>query len=403
MTTAAALDSFRADVRAWFAEHTPAAIADSRHPDRGAMAWGGRRARIEDPAMRTFYDELVATGWIAPTWSKDESGAGLSAAEAAIVRDEATRVSAGFVLQNFGTLMVGPLIRDFGTDEQRRRHLTAMARGEIAWCLGFSEPDHGSDLAGLQCRAVRDGEVYVVTGAKVWNSRAHRSDFMELLVRTDPDAPKHHGISVLMVDLSTPGISISPIELISGGSDFCETRFDEVRVPVDHRLGPEHDGWRLVQHGLRFEREAVVTMAMAETGFTGRKRATLDEIARHHQVDPSAPLPGDVASQIAAAEIEQLAFRATQRRAADAARAGQPAPHPSVLKYVGAKVTQRRRDLEMALRGTSAIGWKGAAYTEESLRSSREWLRAFGLSIEGGTSEIQLNIIARRVLDLPLG
>jgi alkylation response protein AidB-like acyl-CoA dehydrogenase len=274
-----------------------------------------------------------------------------------------------------------------------------MARGEIRWCLGFSEPDTGSDLAGLQCRAVRDGDHYVVTGAKVWNSYAHKSDFMELLVRTDSDAPKHKGISVLMVDLTTPGIAISPIELISGASEFCSTVFDEVRVPVDHRLGPENEGWNIVQRGLKHEREAVVAMAMTDSGFTGRARRSLVDVARAaYDVDR---LPDDVAVAIAAAEIDQLAFRLTQRRASEMGRAGQLGPHPSVLKYAGAKLTQRRRDLEESLRGASGLGWEGDGFSEEDLRAAREWLRAFGLSIEGGTSEIQLNIISKRELGLP--
>lgn len=384
------------EIREWLQANSPTALQDPTHPDRGAIAWGGSRRPFSDPEVEAWFRHVTANGWAVPDWPVEHGGAGLVPAEAAKVRAALASVGAGALLQNFGVFMIGPLVRAFGTDDQQRRHLPRMARGDVAWCLGFSEPDRGSDLAGLRCRAVRDGDEYVVTGSKVWNSHAHRADFMELLVRTDPDAPKHQGISVLLVDLALPGISIAPIELISGHSEFCSTTFDEVRVPVDHRLGDENDGWRVVQAGLAHEREAVVTMAMTDKGFTGRERRRLSEIARPAD---GGDLPLDIASDIARLEIDDLAFRALQRRARHAA--GQESVHPSVLKYVGAQLTQRRRDLEMELRGSGGLGWEGEGFEEEELRATREWLRAFGLSIEGGTSEIQLNIIAKRVLELP--
>ncbi|MCJ7438919.1 MAG: acyl-CoA dehydrogenase family protein [Acidimicrobiia bacterium] len=387
-----------AEIRSWLQANTPEVLRDPKHPDRGALAWGGSRRPFHDPDVERWFREVTARGWAVPDWPVEHGGAGLDAAATADVRAELAAVGAGGLLMNFGTLMISPLITKFGTEEQCRLHLPRMAMGNVAWCLGFSEPDRGSDLAGLQCRAVKDGDDYIVTGAKVWNSHTDRADYMELLVRTDPDAPKHKGISVLMVDLRSPGISISPIELISGRSEFCYTTFDEVRVPVDNRLGEENEGWRLVQVGLRHEREAVVAMAMTDQGFTGRKRRSLIELAQ--TAGPDA-VPADVMADIARLEIENLAFAATKRRARQAAESGQDCVHPSVLKYVGAQLTQRRRDLEMGLRGAGGVGWEGEGYDEEELRSTREWLRAFGLSIEGGTSEIQLNIIAKRVLALP--
>lgn len=382
--------------RAWIADSAPETLRDPKHPDRAPLTFGGRRRRFTDPAVRAWFDEVTARGLALADWPVEHGGAGFDAAEAAVIREQLVAVGAGSLLSNFGVHMIAPLLRAFASPEQLAVHLPRIARGEVAWCLGFSEPDRGSDLAGLQCRAVRDGDEYVVTGSKVWNSHADRADFMELLVRTDRDVPKHQGISVLLVDLTLPGIEISPIELISGRSEFCATTFDEVRVPVDHRLGDENDGWHIVQAGLRHEREAVVAMAMTDAGFRGRSRTPLIDVARAAQ----DPVPADVVVDIARAEIEQLAFAATRRRARLAPADGE-AVHPSVLKYVGAKSTQRRRALELDLRGTGGLGWEGDGFEEDELRATREWLRAFGLSIEGGTSEIQLNIIAKRVLGLP--
>jgi alkylation response protein AidB-like acyl-CoA dehydrogenase len=395
------LEAFRTAVRDWLRANTPPDIGSPDHPDRGILVWGGRNARFRDRDAEAWFRGVTERGWATPTWAVEYGGAGLDPARARALRQELAEVGGARLLRNFGTLMIGPLILANGTEEQKRRHLQAISRGQARWCLGFSEPNAGSDLASLQCRAEHDGGHYVVTGEKVWNSYAHQSDFMELLVRTDRSAAKHGGISVLLVDLASPGVRVSPIELISGKSQFCSTAFESVRVPDSERLGAENDGWRIVQEGLRYEREAVVAMTVSDGGFTGKRRASLVEIARLAHEIPEGPLPDDVAAAIAAVEIEQLAFRASERRAKDAAKLKQPVPHPSVFKFMGARVTQRRREIEMGLRGSPGTVWESAnEQPGEDERAAREWLRTYGLSIEGGTSEIQLNVIAKRVLGM---
>jgi alkylation response protein AidB-like acyl-CoA dehydrogenase len=289
---------------------------------------------------------------------------------------------------------------EFATEEQKREHLPRIARGEIRWCQGYSEPGAGSDLAGLQTRAVRDGDQYVVNGQKIWTSDANVSDWIFCLVRTDPKAPKHEGISFLLIDMATEGVSTSPIELISGASPFCQTFFDDVRVPVSNRIGEENQGWTIAKRLLQHERSM-----LSEGGRAARQdtRKTLVQEARAAMDAAEGPLPdAAVRDEIVQFEMDRRCYEATLQRTMEAAKAGRGmGPESSMFKLYLSEMNQRASDLRQRIVGHDSLVWSGEDCPPAELQITREWLYGKASTILGGTSEIQLNIIAKRVLGLP--
>jgi acyl-CoA dehydrogenase len=395
------LEAFRREVRAWIEEHCPPVMRTPSLREDDEEVWGGRKEVIHDPDARLWLERMVDKRWIAPAWPREYGGAGLSEAEARIVEEEQRRLGCRHPLRSFGLWMLGPVLLEYGSEEQRREHLPGIARGKIRWCQGYSEPNAGSDLASLQTRAVRHGDEYVVTGQKTWTSHADRADWMFLLVRTDAGAPKREGISFLLVDMESPGISARPIRLISGASPFCETFFDEVRVPVRNRVGPENGGWNIAKALLRHERAAISRMR----GDRNAEEEPIEALARRCLGGDAGPLPDPVLrDRVAQHNLDTLANRLTLRRSVElAAAGGDLGPVSSVLKLYGMELNKRRRELKVALLGYQGLGWEGEGFDEDELRATHQWLRSRANSIEGGTSEIQLNIIARRILGLPSG
>jgi alkylation response protein AidB-like acyl-CoA dehydrogenase len=392
------LDAFRREIRAWLEESCPPSMR-TRAPESEDV-WGGRRAVFPSADARLWLERMAGRGYTAPTWPKEYGGAGLRADEARVLEEEQRRLGCRMALKSFGIWMLGPVLLRHGNEEQRREHLPKIARGEIRWCQGYSEPSAGSDLASLRTRAVRDGDAYVVNGHKVWTSHADKADWMFCLVRTDPGAPKREGISFLLIDMSSPGITVRPIPLISGASPFCETLFENVRVPARNRVGGENEGWRIALELLEHERSLI-----------SRMRA--DNVDEDEPLEPLAvrtvglggdgrladPVARDRLAQLA---IEFLASRLTMARSSEAAKAGRPpGPETSMFKYVGTELNKRRRELKVLLHGFQGLGWEGEGFSAQELTHTREWLRSRASSIEGGTSEIQLNVIAKRVLGLP--
>jgi len=377
----------REEIRAWLEANCPASLRTPMPP--GAEVWGGRRAVFPSDDARVWLERCAARGFTAPTWKREHGGAGLTEAEARILAEEMRALGCRRPLVSFGLWMLGPVLLEFGSDEQQREHLPAIARGAIRWCQGYSEPGAGSDLASLQTRAVRDGDHYIVDGAKVWTSHANLADWMFCLVRTDPTVPKHDGISFLLIDMATPGISTRPIQLISGSSPFCETRFEHVRVPVRNRVGREGGGWTIAKRLLEHERSIISVMRDAAPEET----ETMIEMARRTGTlaDPV------VRDELIRTEIEFLANRLTMQRARETG-----ATHlSSMFKLLGTELSKRRKELRVAMSGYQGLGWEGAGFSADELQLTRDWLRSRASSIEGGTSEIQLNIIAKRVLGLP--
>jgi len=390
------IDTFRRETRAWLEANCPAGVRGASEP---MAVWGGRRAVFPNEDSRIWLERMVEKGWTVPTWPKKYGGAGLSEAEAKVLSEEMQRLKANSPLFSFGIAMLAPALMEFASEEQKLEFLPPIARGEIRWCQGYSEPGAGSDLASLRTRAVRDGDYYVVNGSKIWTSDADKSDWIFALVRTNPDVPKHDGISFLLIDMETPGVSVSPIELISGASPFCQTFFDDVRVPVANRIGEENKGWNIAKRLLQHER------AMLAQGGRGAspQRKSLVELAREAMRAPEGPLPeAAIREELAQWEMDRLCYGATFQRSADAAKSGRgPGPETSMFKLYLSEMNQRGSDLRQRIVGADGIGWEGEGFKKDELQITREWLYGRASTILGGTSEVQMNIIAKRVLGLP--
>jgi acyl-CoA dehydrogenase len=349
--------------------------------------WGGRNPEYAHPDQKLWLDRMAARGWTVPDWPSAYGGGGLSPAETKILREELKRIKARNPLNSFGISMLGPALLKYGTEEQKLDHLPKIARGEIRWCQGYSEPNAGSDLAGLQTSAEDKGDHFLVNGQKVWTSYADKADWIFCLVRTDKTV-KQAGISFLLFDMASPGVSTRPILLISGNSPFCETFFDNVEVPKANLLGTLNKGWDVAKYLLGHEREMI-----SGFGLGGAGKDPLIEAARGG-VDPI------LRAQIALFDVRSKAFSAMSEKFIDELKAGQAHPaQPSMMKYYGTELNKTRHELQMAAGGSDALEWESDASHEGA--AARTWLRTKANSIEGGTSEIQLNIIAKRILDLP--
>ena len=389
------LDTFRAETRAWLEANCP---AECRGPveNEEDRVWGGRNAVYPTPAHKIWLDRMGAKGWTAPEWPAEYGGGGLSREQAKVLHSEMRRIDAQPPLASFGVWMLGPALLAFGTEAQKKHFLPEIVRGEIRWCQGYSEPGAGSDLAGLQTRADDRGDHWIVNGQKVWTSYADKADWIFCLVRTDPDASKHLGISFVLIDMATKGVSTRPITLISGKSPFCETFFDDVRVEKENLVGTLNRGWDVAKYLLAHERTMIG--AIGELG-GGRP---LGQVATGSiGMDDEGRLDdGMLRARIADMEIDAAAFRLAMERAGDQVKAGQAHPAiASMLKYYGSELNKRRHELLMAAGGSDALEWEGER--SRGGKSARDWLRTKANSIEGGTSEVQLNIIAKHLLQLP--
>src|SRR3954449_8422398 len=377
-------DHFRSETRAWLEANCP---AEMRQPvrDESDICWGGRNPAFKNDAQRRWMEIMAERGWTVPDWPKDYGGGGLSPAEAKILKQEMAAIGARNPLMSFGISMLGPALLKYGSEEQKKRFLPEIARGEIRWCQGYSEPGAGSDLASLQTRCEDKGDHWLVNGQKVWTSYADKADWIFCLVRTDPAAPKHQGISFLLFDMASPGVTTRPILLISGYSPFCETFFDDVKVPKDQLVGTLNKGWDVAKYLLGHEREMISGMGLGGGGSLGAA------------VKPQDPL---LRAEIAAFDVDALAFAAMSERFAAMWKAGEAHPaSPSMMKYAGTELNKRRNELAMAAGGSDALEWDSER--SKGGKTPRDWLRSKGNSIEGGTSEIQLNIVAKHILRLP--
>jgi len=388
------LDAFRAEVRAWLEENCP---PEMREPVRGDedICWGGRNWKFQSEAQKLWLERCVAKGYTVPDWPKPYGGAGLSAAETKILKQEMARIGARSPLNSFGIWMLGPALLQFGTEEQKVHYLNPIARGEIRWCQGYSEPGSGSDLVSLQTYGEDKGDHWVVNGQKIWTSYADKADWIFCLVRTDK-TNKYQGITFMLFDMATPGVTTKPIRLISGNSPFCETFFDDVKVPKTQYVGEINRGWDVAKYLLGHEREMIsggdsagelVSLGGALAGVLGRNEAG--------QLDD--PI---LRAQLAAFDVDAFAYRAMGERFIDMWKTGRAHPASSnMMKYVGTELNKVRHELVMACGGSEALEWDSPE-TKGGARP-RAWLRTKANSIEGGTSEILLNVVAKRILDLP--
>jgi len=362
---------------------------------------GGSGFKLEGGARGEWRDKLANRGWIAPAWPVEYGGAGLGTMEQFILNEEFAEAGAPQV-GGMGVSMAGPTIISHGTDEQKAEHLPRILKGEVQWCQGFSEPGSGSDLASLQTRAVRDGDDYVINGSKIWTSGAASANWMFMLARTDPEAPKHRGISYFLMDFTSPGITVQPLVNMAGGAGFNQVFFDNVRVPVRNRVGEENRGWYVGTTTLDFERSSIGTSV-------GISHA-VDEIidwAREHADDPQSTLSRNPVARAELIDryIEAKVAKMLSYRVVDMQQAGQlPNHEASMAKLFATELTQRIYRTSMKMTGLYGQIWdRECDWAPVEGQFARSYVSSVSSTIAGGTSEIQRNIIAQRGLGMPRG
>lgn len=398
------LQEFQEATRAWLEENCPPSMRTPMVQDE--IVWGGRHAAFKNPESKLWLERMAAKGWTCPTWPTEYGGGGLDKEQAIILGQELARINARPALTSFGISMLGPVLLEYASHEQKMEHIPGIVRGEIRWCQGYSEPGSGSDLASLSTKAELQGDVYVINGAKVWTSYADKADWIFCLVRTDTEVPKHAGISFILFDMESEGVSTKPIQLISGSSPFCETFFDNVRVPAKNLVGGLNEGWNIAKRLLQHERTMISSFGLSsgqsDRGGTTSVMANVEAAAMHYRGDTGKLSDPVLRDQIAQFKIDSEAFAYTSQRSVAEAKQGQgPNATSSMLKNYGCELNKRRYELLLQGLGSQALGWEGEGFTAEELQVTREWLRSKANSIEGGTSEVQLNVIAKRVLGLP--
>jgi alkylation response protein AidB-like acyl-CoA dehydrogenase len=393
------LENFRQEVKSWLDENCPASMRNGADPTIPTdEVWGGRKAQYKNPESKIWLDRMGQKGWTMPTVAKEYGGGGLSKEEVKILNEEMWMIGAKGPLLSFGIWMLAPVLLEYGTEEQKKEHLPKIIKGEIRWCQGYSEPGSGSDLASLATKAEDIGEHFLVNGQKVWTSYADKADWIFALVRTGPKEPKHDGISFLLIDMETQGVSTKPITLISGKSPFCETFFDDVKVTKANLIGELNAGWTIAKVLLQHEREFISKFGLASAmGSSGKDIVSL---AKEHLGEENGKISnGFYRSEITAHKIKEHAFGLTLKRAGD--EGGKASPTASMFKLYGTEHNKKRHELMVSVAGINGVAWDGDEFDDNEKNLTKSWLRTKGNSLEGGTSEVQLNVISKRVLGLP--
>ena len=393
------LEAFRTEVRDWLEANCPPSMRTPMPEEE--TVWGGRNAAFPNPDSKLWLERMAEKGWTAPTWPSAYGGGGLDADQNKVLQQELGRISARPALNSFGVWMLGPALLEFANEQQKQQFLPQIVRGEMRWCQGYSEPGAGSDLAGLQTKAEDKGDHWLVNGAKIWTSYADKADWIFCLVRTEPDARKHEGISFLLFDMASEGVTTSPIQLISGSSPFCQTFFDNVKVPKENLVGERGKGWTIAKRLLQHERQMISGIG-GNSALGGSARA-LENVAKNYLGETDGRIADPVARDaVAKHRMNDHAFRLLMARAYEEAKAGKADGNLSALfKYYGSEQNKRKFELMLDVMGTQGLGWEGEGFEDRELDVTRQWLRSKANSIEGGTSEVQLNIVAKRVLGLP--
>ena len=392
------LDNFRQEVKEWLDQNCPPSMKKGADPEIPVdEVWGGRKAVYKNPDSKVWLERMGSKGWTMPTVPKEYGGGGLSKEEVKVLNEEMFMIGTRSPLLSFGIWMLAPVLLEYGTEAQKKEHLPKIIKGEIRWCQGYSEPGSGSDLASLATKAEDKGDYFLVNGQKVWTSYADKADWIFALVRTGPMEPKHDGISFLLIDMETEGVSTKPITLISGKSPFCETFFDDVKASKDNLIGELNNGWTIAKALLQHERAFISNFGLASAMGSGKD---LVSIAKKHVGEKDGKINnGFYRSEIASHKIKEHAFGLTLKRAGD--EGGKASATASMFKLYGTEHNKKRHELMVAAMGTDGIAWDGDEFDQEDKDLTRAWLRTKGNSLEGGTSEVQLNVISKRVLGLP--
>ena len=386
-------DAFRTEVRQFLATNFPDELKGT-----GNMMAGLDGPTDENPVQKKWREAVGGRGWGTPTWPKEYGGGGLTKGQARIIEHEFAKVGAYNPIGGMGVMMFGPTLLEYGDERQKLEHIPPICRGEIRWCQGYSEPNAGSDLANLQTFAVDKGDHYLINGQKTWTSGGQWADKCFAIVRTDR-SDKHKGISFMLIDMDAPGVEVRPITMISGTSPFCETFFTDVKVPKENLVGKEGQGWTIGKRLLQHER----TNISGGGRLAGMMGQSLGDIAKKYcETGGDGALVNKVLrDKIADLEIRWNSFLLTARRAVEESKTqGGVSEISSVLKKVGTKLAQDRSELLIEIRGFQGLGWEGDEFGDDELEDVRGWLFGKAATIYGGSTEVQNNIIAKRVLGM---
>ena len=394
------LDAFRKEVREQLEAMYPAELRDPDVKSDPEAVWGGRAfAGSADPQI-VWMKRMAEKGWTTPTWPKEYGGGGLTAEQARVLEKEMAAGKYRPPVLAFGIWMLGPVLLEYATEAQKKTHLQRIVNGEVRWCQGYSEPGAGSDLAGLATKCEDKGDHWLINGSKVWTSYADKADWCFCLVRTDT-TKKHEGISFVLIDMASPGVETRPIQLISGESPFCETFFTDVKIPKENLVGRVNGGWEIAKRLLQYERQNI-SAGFGEGGSAGGASGDLAVVARQYAGDAGQLEDADLRKRITENKMDFQALRLTIARSAAESRAGNgPSAATSIIKYAAAESAKIRSELMIEALGHQGLGWDGPGYETPEIVAVRGWLRTKANSIEGGTSEVNLNVIAKRVLGLP--
>jgi alkylation response protein AidB-like acyl-CoA dehydrogenase len=386
------LDGFRAEARAWLEESFPKSLRAD--PEATAELIPG--AEVLSGDALAWKQAMGAKGWGAPTWPKTYGGGGLAPAEAKVLAEEMTAIGAYNPIVGMGTSMFGPTLLEYGTEDQKKRHIPPIIRGELRWCQGYSEPGAGSDLAALQTKCEDAGDHWKINGQKIWTSGAQYADWCFCLVRTDTTR-KHEGISFVLIDMHQPGVETRPIKLIAGTSPFCETFFTDARVEKNDMVGPLNGGWSVGKRLLQHERSGQGGGRLLGAG------KTLKAIAHDYLEGEEDDLGAvDLRNRVIAQALESKAHALTMKRASEEARGNlNPSATTSVMKNSSTRIGQDKAELTLEIMGSQGLGWVGEDFTAEERQAVRAWLSGKATTIFGGSFEIQNNIISKRILGLP--
>ena len=389
------LEAFRLETRNWLADNCP---PGARGP--GEISNGSTKIDIKDADTRVWIERMVEKGWTVPSWPKAYGGGGLSTEEVVVLLQEMKAISARPALSSFGTSMIGPTLLEYGTEDQKQRHLPRIARAEVEWCQGYSEPGSGSDLASLQTRAVLEGDQFIINGQKTWTSGAHNADWMFILVRTDKDAPKHEGISFMLLPMDQPGVDVRPIPLLSGVSTFNDTFFDNAVAARNDLVGELNRGWTVGKRLLQHERSGMESLL---AGSTSKKDESLLGIAKEYlgvtDGKLAEPLTRD---EIVTYQMNSESLQLTRKRVVEETQSGAtPGPATSIFKVISSELEQKNYDLITKVRGSRGFGVDESEFSEQERAIVKQFFFTRAASIYSGSNEVQRNIIAKRVLGLP--
>jgi len=389
-----ALDAFRAEARDWLEANYPKSLRDD--PEIGTrMMMGGVKPTGDNLVWK---QRMAEKGWGTPTWPKKYGAGGLSPQENRVLQQEMDRIGAYNPMVGMGLSMFGPTLLEYGTEEQKQRHIPPIVKGELRWCQGYSEPGAGSDLASLSTKCEDAGDHWKINGSKIWTSGAQYADWCFCLVRTDT-SKKHEGISFVLIDMHQPGVETRPIKLIAGSSPFCETFFTDARAEKDDMVGPLNGGWTVGKRLLQHERSG-----QGGSRMMGGGGLSIPELAKKYvgADDQGRIADSDLRTRIAAHQINAKAHALTILRAMDEAKGNvNPSATTSVMKNSGTWIGQNRSELMVEIMGHQGLGWEGEAFDKDEIETVRQWLSGKATTIFGGSQEVQSNIVSKRILGLP--